>query len=127
MEALDRLKDGPFTLTCSFDPPHPPMLVQEPYYSMYPPESIPVPESINDPMDGFSVSGKGKSEDQVHYQDEEQIRHMRSIYYGMVREIDDWIGEILDKLDELGWPTTRWSCLPPITAKCWEIMACTPK
>ena len=27
---------------------------------------------------------------------------MRSIYYGMVRKIDDWIGVILDKLDELG-------------------------
>jgi arylsulfatase A-like enzyme len=40
--------------------------------------------------------------DQRRYRDEEQIRNMRSIYYGMVREIDDWIGEILDKLDELG-------------------------
>jgi arylsulfatase A-like enzyme len=27
---------------------------------------------------------------------------MRSIYYGMIREIDDWIGAILNKLDDLG-------------------------
>lgn len=50
MEAIDRLKDGPFTLTCSFDPPHPPMIVQEPYYSMYPPDDVPVPVSIVTPL-----------------------------------------------------------------------------
>lgn len=102
LEALDRLQDGPFTLTCSFDPPHPPMLVQDPYYGMYPPNTIPPPESINDPMDGSPYRERANQTDQVHYRDQEQIRNMRSIYYGMVREVDDWIGEILDKLDALG-------------------------
>ncbi len=100
--AIDRLNDRPFTLTCSFDPPHPPMIVQEPYYSMYDPETIPVPVSINDPMDDSPYKEKSLQEDQLHYKDPEQIRHMRSIYYGMVREVDDWMGRILDKLDEHG-------------------------
>ena len=39
LAALERLKDGPFTLTISFGPPHPPMVVSEPYYSLYPPDS----------------------------------------------------------------------------------------
>lgn len=30
------------------------------------------------------------------------IRHMRFIYYGMIKEVDDWIGIILKKLDDLG-------------------------
>ena len=102
LEALDRLKDVPFTLTCSFDPPHPPTLVQEPYYSMYPPESIPVPQSIDDPMDDSPYKSRSLEDDQMHYRDPGDIREMRSIYYGMVREVDDLIGEILDKLDELG-------------------------
>jgi arylsulfatase A-like enzyme len=102
LEALDRLKDGPFTLTCSFDPPHPPMIVQEPYYSMYPPEMIPIPESINDPMEDSPYRDRADQKDQVHYRDAEHIRHMRSIYYGMVREVDDRIGDILKKLDDLG-------------------------
>ncbi len=102
LEALERLKDGPFTLTCSFDPPHPPSVVQEPYFSMYPPESIPVPASIHDPMTGSPYEEKSKQSDQVHYRNEKDVREYRSIYYGMVREIDDWIGKILDKLDELG-------------------------
>lgn len=102
LEALERLKDGPFTLTCSFDPPHPPSVVQEPYFSMYPPESIPVPESLNDPMTDSPYQDKSKMDDQVHYRNAQHVQGYRSIYYGMVREIDDWIGVILDKLDELG-------------------------
>jgi len=102
LEALDRLKERPFTLTCSFDPPHPPMVVQEPYYSMYPPETIPVPESIKDPMTDSPYRERANEKDQMRYRDAEQIRHMRSIYYGMVKEVDDWIGKILNKLDDLG-------------------------
>ena len=102
LEALDRLKGGPFTLTCSFDPPHPPTVVQEPYFSMYPPEKIPVPGNIDDSMDESPYKEKSKKKDQLHYRDGKQIQNMRSIYYGMVREIDDWIGEILKKLADLG-------------------------
>ncbi len=102
LEALDRLNGAPFTLTCSFDPPHPPTLVQEPYYSMYPPETIPVPGSINDSMKDSPYKDRSNDDDQVHYRDAKDVQEMRSIYYGMVREIDDLIGEILDKLDALG-------------------------
>jgi arylsulfatase A-like enzyme len=78
------------------------MVVQEPYYSMYPPETIPVPESIKDPMVDSPYRERANEKDQKRYRDAEQIRHMRSIYYGMVKEIDDWIGKILNKLDDLG-------------------------
>ena len=30
------------------------------------------------------------------------IQQMRSIYYGMVTEVDEWVGKILQRLDELG-------------------------
>ncbi len=102
LEALNRMKNGPFTLTCSFDPPHPPMVVQDPYYSMYPPESIPIPKSINDPLTDSPYKDRGIDKSELRYKDGENIKIMRSIYYGMVREIDDKIGEILNKLDELG-------------------------
>ncbi len=102
LEALERLKDVPFTLTCSFDPPHPPMIIQEPYYSMYPPDSIVVPGNIDDPMNDSPYRERANERDQKRYRDAEQIQNMRAIYYGMVTEVDDWIGEILDKLDEYG-------------------------
>ena len=37
LEGLERLKNGPFTLTISIGPPHPPMVLPRPYYGMYPP------------------------------------------------------------------------------------------
>jgi arylsulfatase A-like enzyme len=78
------------------------MIVQEPYFSMYPPSKIMTPESIDDPMSDSPYQERSTRGDQVHYRNADQIRQMRSIYYGMVREIDDWIGVILDQLDELG-------------------------
>ncbi|MDX1284644.1 MAG: sulfatase-like hydrolase/transferase [Draconibacterium sp.] len=102
INAIERLKGGPFTITCSFDPPHPPMVVQEPYFSSYPPETIPVPESIDDPMEDSPYMQRWQRKDEKRYADVENIKNMRSVYYGMVKEIDDWVGDILNKLDELG-------------------------
>jgi len=101
LAALDRLKDGPFTLTISLDPPHPPMMVSEPYYSLYPPDSIPVPASINDPRTN-SPYRPNKREEGGAYRNPTNIQQMTSIYYGMVAEVDEWVGKILQRLDELG-------------------------
>ncbi len=101
LAALDRLKDGPFTLTISLDPPHPPMMVSEPYYSLYPPNRIPVPASINDPRTN-SPYRPDKRDDTGAYRDPTNIRQMTSIYYGMVAEVDEWVGRILQRLDQLG-------------------------
>lgn len=99
MEALDRLKDGPFTLTISLDPPHPPMIVSEPYFSMYPPQEIPVPASLEDMR---TNSPYPIQPGEYAYRSAKNIQEMTSIYYGMVSEVDDWIGKILERLDTLG-------------------------
>jgi len=100
LAALERLKGGPFTLTISLDPPHPPMIVSEPYYSMYPPQGIPVPVSIGDPRTNSPYAVRPG--DGVLYRRPPLIQQMTSIYYGMVTEVDDWVGKILQRLDELG-------------------------
>ena len=100
LAALDRLKGGPFTLTISLDPPHPPMIVSEPYYSLYPPASIPVPASLNDSRTNSPYRPQKKG-DEAAYRDATNIRQMTSIYYGMVAEVDEWVGKILQRLDEL--------------------------
>ena len=102
LEALERLKGGPFTLTLSLDPPHPPMMVAEPYYSRYAPEKIPVPASLADPRTNSPYADRTKSAIDALYRDPQNIRQMTSIYYGMVAEVDDWVGKILHRLDELG-------------------------
>lgn len=100
LEAMDRLKGGPFFLTCSFDPPHPPMIIPKPYFGMYPPETLTPSPSIQDPLTNSPYENSKKSG--ARFGNPELIRYMMSDYYGMVKEIDDWIGKILDHLDELG-------------------------
>ena len=98
IEALDRLKDGPFTLTVSIGPPHPPMVLPKPYYGMYPAAEMPAPESIDDPR---TESPYFRSAMPAAYRDKDKIRQMISDYYGLITLDDDWIGKLLAHLDEL--------------------------
>jgi arylsulfatase A-like enzyme len=100
LEALDRLKDGPFTLTVSISPPHPPMVLPRPYYGMYPAEKLSVPASIGDPRTNSPYPPKRYGLDS--YRDPNNVRQMKSDYYGLVTLDDDWIGQLLKRLDELG-------------------------
>ena len=102
IEALERLKDEKFSITCSFHFPHSPILPAEPYYSMYPPESMPIPESISDHMENSPYSKANGRQNNTEYADPNKIKYMISNYYGLITEIDDWVGKILNKLDELG-------------------------
>jgi arylsulfatase A-like enzyme len=36
------------------------------------------------------------------YSDPNMIQYFISEYYALVKEVDDWVGQMLDKLDELG-------------------------
>ena len=101
LAALERLKEGPFSLTISIGPPHPPMVVSEPYFSMYPPQKIPVPVSLGDSR-ANSPYQKDAGLTDNSYRNPRNIQQMTSIYYGMVTEVDAWVGKILKRLDELG-------------------------
>jgi arylsulfatase A-like enzyme len=102
IEALERNKNNTFSITCSFHFPHAPMLPVKPYSKMYPVKEMPVPESILDPMLNSPYRSQNGRLEHPEYADPEKIKYMISDYYGLVREIDDWVGKIMDKLDELG-------------------------
>jgi len=100
IRALERLKDVPFSLTCSFHHPHPPYLAAEKYARMYPPEKMVPPVNIDDDMaDSPYLMAKKRTDEK--YSDPKMIQHFISEYYALVKEVDDWVGQILDKLDEL--------------------------
>ena len=101
LAALERLKDGPFTLTISISPPHPPMVLPKPYYDRYPPETLPAPASLADPRANSPYASR-YNDDPNPYRDPGKIRRMISDYYGLVTEVDDWVGKILAKLHDLG-------------------------
>ena len=102
LEAIERLKDTVFSITCSFHFPHSPMLTPEPFYGMYPVEDMIPPVSINDPMTNSPYVKSNSRDKRTEYADPDKIKYMISEYYGIISEIDQWTGKILDKLDSLG-------------------------
>lgn len=104
IEALKRAKKvgKPFSITCSFHFPHSPILAAKPYYGMYKPEDMPVPESISDDLKDspyYKTNGRMVLR---QYADSSKIGYMMSTYFGLVTEIDFWVGEILSVLKDLG-------------------------
>ncbi|WP_010136341.1 sulfatase-like hydrolase/transferase [Ochrovirga pacifica] len=102
INAIERLKDKPFNITVSFHFPHAPMIVSEPYYSKYPAKDMEPPVSINDSMKNNPYSNANGRKQLTSFADKEKIKHMISEYYGLISELDDWLGKIFKKLDEEG-------------------------
>lgn len=100
LQALERLKDKPFSITCSFHHPHPPYLATEEYIKMYPPEKMVPPVNIDDPMIDSPYLGMKKNT-RKDYSDPKKIQSFISEYYALVKEVDDQVGQLLNKLDKL--------------------------
>jgi arylsulfatase A-like enzyme len=100
--AIERLKDKTFSITLSWHMPHAPMTPTKPYYGMYPVDEMVLPESIHDNMENSPYKKANNRLDLPDYRDEEKIKYMISDYYGIIKEIDVWIGEILNTLDKNG-------------------------
>jgi arylsulfatase len=95
----------PFAIQVSFPDPHAPNEVPRKYAEMVPPESISLPPQ----REGEFNDDSSPERNRVLYQmlsleghSEEKIRNIVGTYLAMTRFVDDGIGRILDKLDELG-------------------------
>ena len=97
------VKNGkPFFLYLSFPEPHNPYQVSEPYYSMFPPESLP-PLKAGEEV----LADKGnkwvlqKEMERMGYPNfEKNIPRIRSNYYGMMRLIDDELKNFVNYLKQ---------------------------
>ncbi len=97
LEALERLKDQQFILTSSFHCPHVPITPSEPYASMYQADQMKTHPSLGDTREN-SPYYTGRTT--PPYNDPEKVKYMVANYYAFVTEIDEWVGKILEKLDE---------------------------
>ena len=86
----------PFAVTCSILQPHAPLIANEKYATMFDPADMPMPRNVdhtiekNPPIPGAlpaDASGLGQ---------------FMALYYGLVKELDDWVGKMLDALDSAG-------------------------
>jgi arylsulfatase A-like enzyme len=100
IEALERLArmDRPFSLHLSFQTPHPPMLPTQKYYNMYHPDNMMIPESLLDDLQNSAY----KNPFHENYRNVSMVARWMANYYGIITEIDEWIGRILAKVEELG-------------------------
>lgn len=94
---IEENADQPFMITASWSPPHDLWVVPEPYYSMVDRDKIQLTGSDDTPP-----WDRGTSWKLGQIMGPEGIREYAAIYYGMVKYIDDQLGRVLAKLDELG-------------------------
>ena len=95
---IDENRGRPFMITASWSPPHDLWVMPEPYYSMVDRRKIELTGTTDLPQWDQNGASK-KLGDLVG---PEGIREYAAIYYGMVKYIDDQVGRILKRLDDLG-------------------------
>jgi arylsulfatase A-like enzyme len=97
----DRSK--PFALFLSYGVPHDPWTkdnVPEKYYNMFRDVDFSLPETWNDTPDQYMDRFKDSTRWMDYYKP--GIPEMKRVYYAMVTSMDEYIGRIMLKLEELG-------------------------
>jgi arylsulfatase A-like enzyme len=88
----------PFFLYVSFLEPHSPSLLVDRYRRMFDPAQMPIP-----PLPEKTSSGSKRSADNRHeVADPEIVRAMTAAYFAKVQIVDEQIGRVLARLDQLG-------------------------
>ena len=105
--AAERIADldvsRPQYIEALFWAPHPPLYLPEPYYSMYPPEKIELPETVGRWYDGQPASLLVQSCGQMGLgRTREEYREGWSAYLGLVTMVDDCIGKVVRALKDKG-------------------------
>ena len=98
LDLMGRYADRNFMITASWSPPHDLWVIPEPYYSMVARDRIALPGTTDLPA--WDQHGPSKRLGDI--MGPEGIREYAAIYHGMVKYIDDQVGRILGKLDDLG-------------------------
>jgi arylsulfatase A-like enzyme len=89
--------------------PHLPNVVPEPYYSMYPPDTIPPWPSIPDPLTGKPyIQAQQRRTWQLDQWTWQQWAPIVSRYLGEISLMDAQIGRLLDAVDRLGLAADTW-------------------
>ena len=99
--------EKPFFLNISYPDPHHPVCPPGKYKEMYNPEDIKIPENYTATYTNHPVLGKHLNNPFframiLKIADEEEVRKFTAGTYGTISMIDEGIGKILKKLDELG-------------------------
>ena len=101
---VQSIGEEPFLLWLSFAEPHNPYQVPEPYFSMFPPESLPPTASGPDAWEdrGFKFRFTKQLGRRGFADYDRQVPRARANYMGMLRLIDDQVRRFVEFLDARG-------------------------
>ncbi len=88
----------PFFLWLSWIAPHPPFDVPDRFAELYQGADLPQPHRSETPKSLLSE----ESELLGDLPNERYVQRMREVYYGAISHVDEQVGRVLEKLDELG-------------------------
>ena len=96
--------EEPFCMYVAFPEPHNPYQVPEPYYSMFPEDSLPPVRATEDDLKykGFKWNFARELGLAVHDDYDAQMSRSRASYLGMIRLIDDQIKRLFLHLQQTG-------------------------
>ena len=99
-----RAPDQPFFQVVSYNGPHPPFMIPEPYFSMYSGAQVTRPENFGPQVGEHPVHTSSFYRDLFndHGDDFDLWRASYAVYWGFVTMIDDFVGQLLGCLDEQG-------------------------
>lgn len=89
-----------FMITCSVSPPHAFWVAPDPYYSMYDPDALKMPENFRSPVPEYYQNSVAARLSRLV--GEAGLREFLRCYYAQVSLVDWNVGRILNKLRELG-------------------------
>lgn len=97
-------RKGPWAAYIGVVTPHPPFIAPQQYLDLYPTDEVHLPNNPPGSLENqhlvfqilrnFSLQSTPVSE--------ERVRRARSAYYGMITELDDHLGTIIDTLEQRG-------------------------
>jgi arylsulfatase A-like enzyme len=101
---LEQHRHDPFALWVSFPDPHEPWVVPAQYAALFPQDKIVLPPWVENEFDARAPERNRVLHRMLGVEDDnmEDVYNLHSVYYGMVRFIDDALGQIVGALEDLG-------------------------
>ena len=100
IDVINKNKNRPFFIFSSFIKPHPPFDPCIPYNDLYDIDSMPSPIEVDEIIDDMILVQNGYKVDGIDKLSDYDKKKIKAYYYASVTQVDEYIGKILDCLEE---------------------------